>query len=69
MQKLDLGKMYQEKLNLIYLQQTQANRLTSMWEFYNMITWFATHVVENRNRALATQITRIASEQIFAQAA
>jgi hypothetical protein len=69
MQKLDLSKMYQEKLNLIYLQQTQAKRLTSMWEFYNMITWFATHVVENRNRALATQITKIASEQIFAQAA
>lgn len=69
LQALELGKLYQVKLDLVLKQQEEAKRLTNMWEFYNVISWFATHVVENRNRALATQITKVASEKIFAQAA
>lgn len=67
MKALDLGKLYQDKLSMVYAQQEQAKRLRNMWEFYNMITWFATHVIENRNRTLAAQVTRIAEQQLFGE--
>ena len=62
---LDLGKTYANKLGYYYNQQLNNDHLKTMWDFYNMITWFTTHVVEERSRQRARNISLAASQMLI----
>ena len=61
---LELSKLYQKTLDEIYAERIGNKNLKTMWDFYNMITWFTTHIVEQRNYKLARQVSTAALEQI-----
>jgi len=54
-QALELTSYYEKKFNEVLERQQQ---LKTMWDFYNVITWFTTHLVERRNFALAQQLSK-----------
>jgi len=60
-EKLEIGKRYSEILNRMQEERIQNGKLKTAWDFYNMVTWFTTHIVEQRNRSLATRISAEAS--------
>ena len=62
---LDLNKRYDDALTELFKVRQQAKSLETMWDFYNMITWFATHVVDQKNMALANQISASAQREIL----
>jgi len=61
---LELSKMYQSWLAETYKDYRRNQKLNTMWDVYNMVTWFATHVVEQRNRILAKQINTTAFQNL-----
>lgn len=50
-----LGKYYQKIFDHLLKQAEVEKKLNTMWDFYNIVTWMTTHVMENRNRQLARQ--------------
>ena len=65
LRSLELGKMYSKKIGYIYQQKLKNDELKTMWDFYNMVTWFTTHVMENRNRRRAIDASIQTSQQLM----
>jgi len=61
---LELGKLYAKKLGKLYKDELKAKNLKTMWDFYQMVTWFSSHVVENRNVELAKKISSSAYDTL-----
>ena len=58
LEKLELGKRY-DKIVRNELEQREKNKkLKNGWDFYNMMTWITTHVIEQRNMNLARDISK-----------
>jgi len=51
---LELNKRYKKILASMWLEEKE--KLQTMWDFYNVITWFTTHYVSHRNKNLAQNI-------------
>ena len=68
LRSLELGKLYSKKIGYIYQQQLKNNELKTMWDFYNMVTWFTTHVMEQRSRKRAQLTSIAASKQLMGEA-
>ena len=61
---LELGVRYEKAINEVFAARIAAGQLKTMWDFYNMTTWFASHVVEERNPALAAKISAVSAKEI-----
>jgi len=59
---VELGKLYRNKLYRLYFQK--KNEMKTMWDFYQMVTWFTTHVIEHRNAELARRVAAQANNAI-----
>ena len=68
LRSLELGKLYANKIGYIYNQQLKSGELKTMWDFYNMVTWFTTHVMEQRSRRRAVSTSIAASQQLMGEA-
>lgn len=68
LKNLELGKMYAKKMGYIYQQHLKGDQLKTMWDFYNMITWFTSHVMEQRSRRRAYDTCINASQQLLGEA-
>jgi|GEM_PF-5694522 len=62
---LELSKMYAKQFGRLYKKELQDG-IKTMWDFYNVVTWFTSHVVETRNRRLAQKISSQASSFLTA---
>jgi len=62
---MDLSKRYRDKIGYLYQQNLKEEKLKTMWDFYQMVTWFTTHTIENRNRRLAMSLSAKVSEQLM----
>ena len=60
---------HRDKLYYLYKQRTETERLRTMWEFYNMLTWFFTHVMSHRSRQKAMRLTAMVGDQLMGKAA
>jgi len=67
LEALEMGKRYKAALAGEYDLRIKNKTLKTMWDFYNMITWFSTHIVENRNQYLAQQISSNAYQMLINQ--
>lgn len=65
LRSLELGKLYAKKMGYVYNQELNAGKLKTMWDFYNMITWFTTHVMEQRSRHRAVQTSMKAAHELM----
>ena len=54
---LELSKLYEKEMQKVYDLRIKNDNLKTMWDFYNMITWFSTHIVEQRNLSLSREIS------------
>jgi hypothetical protein len=65
LRSMELSKMYRDKMGCLYQQNLKEENLKTMWDFYQMVTWFTTHCMENRNRHLAMKLNAGVSEQLM----
>lgn len=56
---LEHNKKYTEIFNEMYAERMKNRKLKTAWDFYNMVTWFTTHVVDRKNKSLASKIATL----------
>lgn len=54
--KLELSELYRRKLGKLWSEKKKLGALNTMWDFLNLITYFTTHYVDQRNYALSRRI-------------
>ena len=58
---------YRDKLYWLFVQRQREQALITMWHFYNMLTWFFTHVMEARSRQRAMKLTANVSNMLMGE--
>ena len=67
LKSMDLSTRYKTKMGYLYHQKLKADEMKTMWDFYQMVTWFTTHCMENRNRHLAMSLSAKVSQQLIGE--
>lgn len=68
LKSMELSQIYRNKMGYLYQQNLREKNLNTMWDFYQMVTWFTTHCMESRNRTLAMKLSTRVSEQLMGEA-
>lgn len=60
---------YRDKLYWLFIQTQKDGNLKTMWQFYNMLTWFFTHTMEHRSRHRAMKLTAQVGDRLMGKLA